>query len=68
MTIICPDCLTEMEPQNGMAHCESCDKDFQLDTRCPECNQGTDLFLKNVLFLLSDTNYINFLNKTGLAI
>lgn len=44
MTIICPDCLTEMEPQNGMAHCESCDKDFQLDTRCPECNQPLQVF------------------------
>ncbi|CAD7561675.1 zinc ribbon domain-containing protein [Citrobacter europaeus] len=39
MSIICPDCHAELEPQNGMAHCDNCNKDIQLEAHCPECNQ-----------------------------
>ena len=39
MTITCPDCQAPLEPLNGMAHCESCNKDIALEARCPECHQ-----------------------------
>ena len=39
MSIICPDCHAELKPQNGMAHCDNCNKDIQLEAHCPECNQ-----------------------------
>lgn len=39
MTITCPDCQAPLEPQNGVAHCESCNKDIALEARCPECHQ-----------------------------
>lgn len=39
MTITCPDCQTPLEPLNGVAHCESCNKDIALEARCPECHQ-----------------------------
>lgn len=39
MTITCPDCRAPLEPQNGVAHCESCNKDIALEARCPECHQ-----------------------------
>ncbi|OIY00288.1 zinc ribbon domain-containing protein [Citrobacter freundii] len=38
MSITCPDCHAELEPQNGVAHCEHCHKDIQLEARCPECH------------------------------
>lgn len=43
MSIICPDCHAELEQQNGAAHCESCQKDFQLEARCPECHQPLEV-------------------------
>jgi hypothetical protein len=39
MSITCPDCHAELEVQNGVAHCEHCDKDIALEARCPECHQ-----------------------------
>ncbi|PWG71229.1 hypothetical protein DEM28_09040 [Enterobacter mori] len=39
MTIICPNCQASLEPQNGVARCESCNKDIALEARCPECHQ-----------------------------
>jgi hypothetical protein len=39
MTITCPDCQAPLEPLNGVAHCESCNKDIALEARCPECHQ-----------------------------
>ncbi len=39
MSITCPDCHAEIEPQNGVAHCENCHKDIALEARCPECHQ-----------------------------
>ena len=39
MTITCPDCQTPLEPLNGVAHCENCNKDIALEARCPECHQ-----------------------------
>ena len=39
MTITCPDCRATLEPQNGVAHCENCNKDIALEARCPECHQ-----------------------------
>ena len=39
MSITCPDCHAELEAQNGVAHCEHCDKDIALEARCPECHQ-----------------------------
>ena len=43
MSIICPDCHAELKPQNGAARCESCQKDFQLEARCPECHQPLEV-------------------------
>ncbi|MBJ8365019.1 zinc ribbon domain-containing protein [Citrobacter cronae] len=43
MSIICPDCHAELESQNGAARCESCQKDFQLEARCPECHQPLEV-------------------------
>ncbi|MFL3519531.1 zinc ribbon domain-containing protein [Citrobacter cronae] len=43
MSIICPDCHAELEPQNGAARCESCQKDFQLEARCPEYYQPLEV-------------------------
>ncbi|RNW21595.1 zinc ribbon domain-containing protein [Citrobacter werkmanii] len=43
MSIICPDCHAELEPQNGAARCENCQKDFQLEARCPECHQPLEV-------------------------
>lgn len=43
MSIICPGCHAELEPQNGAVHCESCQKDFQLEARCPECHQPLEV-------------------------
>ena len=39
MSIICPDYHAELEPVNGMAHCESGDKDIALEALCPDCHQ-----------------------------
>ena len=39
MSIACPTCHTELEPQNGVAYCEHCHKDIALEARCPECHQ-----------------------------
>ena len=39
MSVICPDCHAELEPQNGVAHCAHCHKDIQLEACCPECHQ-----------------------------
>lgn len=39
MSVICPDCHAELEPVNGMAHCEMCDKDIALQALCPDCHQ-----------------------------
>ena len=39
MSIICPDCHAELKPVNGMANCESCDKDIALEALCPDCHQ-----------------------------
>ena len=39
MSMTCPDCHAELEPQNGVAHCENCKKDIPLEARCPECHQ-----------------------------
>lgn len=39
VSITCPDCHTELEPQNGAAHCDSCNKDIELEARCPECHR-----------------------------
>jgi hypothetical protein len=39
MTITCPDCQAPLEPLNGVAHCENCNKDIALEARCPECHQ-----------------------------
>lgn len=39
MSITCPDCHAELTPHNGIAHCESCNKDVQLEARCPECHK-----------------------------
>lgn len=39
MTIMCPDCQAELEPQNGVAHCDNCHKDIQLEARCPDCHK-----------------------------
>lgn len=39
MSMTCPDCHAELEPQNGVAHCENCRKDIPLEARCPECHQ-----------------------------
>ncbi len=39
MSITCPDCHAELEVQNGVAHCEHCDKNIALEARCPECHQ-----------------------------
>lgn len=35
MSMTCPDCHAELEPQNGVAHCENCRKDIPLEARCP---------------------------------
>ena len=35
MRITCPDCQATLEPQNGVAHCENCNKDIALEARCP---------------------------------
>lgn len=34
MSMTCPDCHAELEPQNGVAHCENCRKDIPLEARC----------------------------------
>lgn len=39
MSITCPDCHAALEPQNGIAHCDSCNKDIPLEARCPDCHQ-----------------------------
>lgn len=39
MSIICPKCHTSLEPENGMAHCEKCDTDIELQVFCPDCHQ-----------------------------
>ncbi|ADO47516.1 zinc ribbon domain-containing protein [[Enterobacter] lignolyticus] len=39
MSITCPDCHAELEPQNGVAHCDRCNKDIPLEARCPECHK-----------------------------
>lgn len=39
MSITCPECQAPLEPQNGVAHCDSCNKDIALEARCPECHQ-----------------------------
>jgi primosomal protein N' len=39
MSITCPECQAPLEPQNGVAHCDSCNKDIALVARCPECHQ-----------------------------
>lgn len=31
MSIACPTCHTELEPQNGVAYCEHCHKDIALE-------------------------------------
>ena len=36
MSMTCSDCHAELEPQNGVAHCENCKKDIPLEARCPE--------------------------------
>ncbi len=39
MSITCPDCHAALEPQNGIAHCDSCNNDIPLEARCPDCHQ-----------------------------
>lgn len=39
MSITCPECRAPLESQNGVAHCDSCNKDIALEARCPECHQ-----------------------------
>ena len=39
MSMPCPDCHAALEPQNGIAHCDSCNKDIPLEARCPDCHQ-----------------------------
>jgi Zn finger protein HypA/HybF involved in hydrogenase expression len=29
MSITCPECHAELEPQNGVAHCDNCNKDIR---------------------------------------
>ena len=43
MTITCPDCHAELEPQHGAAHCARCNKDVALEARCPECHKPLEV-------------------------
>ena len=43
MTIICPDCHAELEPQHGAAHCARGNKAVALVARCPECNKPLEV-------------------------
>jgi len=43
MSITCPDCHAELEPHNGVVHCENCNKDIQLVALCPDCHQPLEV-------------------------
>lgn len=72
MSVICPDCHAELTPQNGVAHCESCNKDIPLEARCPECNQllqvlkacgAVDYFCQHGHGLISKKRVVFTVNK-----
>ena len=67
MSITCPDCHAALEPQNGIAHCDSCNKDIPLEARCPDCHQplqvlkacgAVDYFCQNGHGLISKTRRV----------
>lgn len=53
MSIICPDCHAELEPQNGVAHCEQCNNDIALEARCPECHKPLQVLKPAVQWIIS---------------
>lgn len=53
MSMTCPDCHAELEPQNGVAHCENCKKDIPLEARCPECHQPLQVLKPAVRWITS---------------
>lgn len=38
MELVCPDCHATLETSDNGAHCPSCQHDFVLSPRCPECH------------------------------
>lgn len=39
MELICPVCHGSLDARGDHAHCASCEKDFKLEARCPDCHQ-----------------------------
>lgn len=39
MALNCPTCKTPLERSGETAHCATCDKDFTVQSLCPECHQ-----------------------------
>ncbi|POT60041.1 hypothetical protein C3432_04905 [Citrobacter amalonaticus] len=38
MELICPVCQNSLERNGEIAHCATCNKDFALEARCPDCH------------------------------
>lgn len=62
MSMTCPDCHAELEPQNGVAHCENCKKDIPLEARCPGVPSATPgvKSLRGGGLLLSEWSWSDF--------
>lgn len=43
MEVNCPVCNQTLEQTGNGAHCATCDKDFQLEPRCPDCHQPLEV-------------------------
>lgn len=39
MEINCPICDKPLAATDNPAHCESCNQDFRVEARCPECHK-----------------------------
>lgn len=43
MEFICPICQASLEVQGNHAHCQSCEKEYTLGARCPECHKPLEV-------------------------
>ena len=39
MELICPVCQHPLDRHGDNAHCETCQTDFSVEARCPDCHQ-----------------------------
>ncbi|MCT4707162.1 zinc ribbon domain-containing protein [Enterobacteriaceae bacterium H11S18] len=43
MDINCPICDRQLQEIDGGGHCDSCNQDFKLEARCPDCHQPLEV-------------------------